>query len=107
MRYMTLTGAILLEILGTLLMSRSDGFTRLWPTLGTTVSYVLAFTLLAQTLRTMEVGIAYAIWAGAGTALVAAFGMAFLGESATAAKLLGLAMVIGGVVTLNLAGADH
>ena len=107
MRYVTLGGAILLEILGTLLMSRSDGFTRLWPTLGTTGCYVLAFTLLAQTLRTMEVGIAYAIWAGAGTALVAAFGMAFLGESATTAKVLGLLLVIGGVVLLNLAETSH
>ncbi|MEO3752892.1 multidrug efflux SMR transporter [Streptomyces sp. B6B3] len=107
MSYLMLGGAILLEILGTLLMSRSDGFTRLWPTLGTVGCYLLAFTLLAQTLRTMEVGIAYAIWAGAGTALVAAVGMAFLGEAATAPKVLGVALVVAGVAVLNLAGASH
>lgn len=105
MAYVTLAGAIVMEILGTTIMSRSDGFTRLWPTLGTIAAYALAFTLLAKTLTTMEVGIAYAIWAGAGTALIAAVGIVFLGETVTAAKLLGIALVIAGVLLLNLSGA--
>ncbi|CAL9562603.1 Multidrug transporter EmrE [Streptomyces sp. enrichment culture] len=105
MAYVLLAGAILFEIAGTTLMKFSDGFTKLWPTLGTLAGYAVAFTLLARVLKTIDVGIAYAIWAGAGTALIAAIGMLFLGESVTAAKVAGVALVIGGVTLLNLGGA--
>jgi small multidrug resistance pump len=105
MAYLMLSGAILLEILGTTLMARSDGFARLWFSLGTVASYLLAFVLLAQTLKSMEVGTAYAIWSGAGTAIIAAIGILFLGEAASAAKLLGVALVVAGVTVLNLGGA--
>jgi small multidrug resistance pump len=86
-------------------MTRTDGFTRPWPTAATLGLYVLSFTLLAQTLKSMDVSIAYAIWSGAGTAIIAAIGMAFLGETLTAAKILGVALVIAGVTILNLGGA--
>ncbi|WP_415954222.1 DMT family transporter [Streptomyces sp. KLOTTS4A1] len=105
MGYGLLAAAIAAEVAGTTAMKYSEGFTRLWPSLGTVLGYLLAFTLLAQTLKTMQVGTAYAIWAGIGTAAVAAIGMVFLGESTSAAKLLGIALVIGGVVLLNLGGA--
>ncbi len=105
MPYVLLAAAIAAEVAGTTAMKYSDGFTKLWPSLGTAVGYLLAFTLLAQTLKTMSVGTAYAIWAGVGTAAVAAIGMFFLGESANAVKLAGIALVIGGVVLLNLGGA--
>ncbi|SFS70885.1 small multidrug resistance pump [Streptomyces harbinensis] len=105
MAYLMLAGAILFEIAGTTLMKFSDGFTKLWPTLGTLAGYAVAFTLLAQVLKSMDVGVAYAVWAGAGTALIAAVGMVFLGESITAAKVAGVLLVIGGVVLLNLGGA--
>ncbi|CAM5667881.1 Multidrug efflux SMR transporter OS=Streptomyces rimosus subsp. rimosus (strain ATCC / DSM 40260/ JCM 4667 / NRRL 2234) OX=1265868 GN=SRIM_009465 PE=3 SV=1 [Streptomyces rimosus subsp. rimosus] len=86
-------------------MKYSDGFSRLWPSLGTALGYVVAFALLAKTLKTMDVGTAYAIWSGAGTAVVAAIGMVFLGEAATAARIIGVLLVIAGVVVLNLGGA--
>jgi small multidrug resistance pump len=86
-------------------MKYSDGFSRLLPSLGTAAGYLVAFALLAQTLRTMSVGTAYAIWAGVGTAVIAGIGMVFLGESASAVKLAGLGLVIAGVVVLNLGGA--
>ncbi|NGN65487.1 multidrug efflux SMR transporter [Streptomyces sp. A7024] len=105
MIYLTLGGAILAEVLGTTSMKYSDGFSRLWPSLGTALGYAVSFWLLAQTLKTLEVGTVYAIWSGAGTAVIAAIGMLFLGESATAAKFLGIALVIAGVAVLNLAGA--
>jgi len=105
MPYALLAAAIAAEVAGTTAMKYSDGFSRLWPSLGTVAGYLLAFTLLAQTLKTMSVGTAYAIWAGVGTAAVAAIGMVFLGETASAAKLAGIALVIGGVVLLNLGGA--
>jgi small multidrug resistance pump len=105
MPYVMLGGAILAEVLGTTSMKYSEGFSRLWPSLGTTAGYLIAFVLLAQTLKTMPVGTAYAIWAGIGTAAVAGIGMVFLGEAATAAKMIGLLLVIAGVVVLNLGGA--
>jgi small multidrug resistance pump len=106
MVYLTLAGAILSEILATTAMKYSDGFSKLWPSLGTAAGYLIAFALLAQTLRTMSVGTAYAIWAGAGTAVIAMIGIVFLGESASALKILGVLLVIAGVVVLNLAGAN-
>ncbi|MFG2831570.1 DMT family transporter [Streptomyces sp. NPDC048434] len=105
MVYVTLGAAILSEILATTAMKYSDGFSRLWPSLATAVGYLLAFALLAQTLKTMSVGTAYAIWSGAGTAVIAMIGMVFLGESASALKLFGVLLVIAGVVVLNLDGA--
>jgi len=105
MVYVTLAGAILAEVLGTTAMKYSVGFTRLWPSLGTVAGYVIAFVLLAQVLKSMSVGVAYAIWAGVGTAAIAAIGMIFVGEAVTAAKVLGVLLVIAGVVLLNLGGA--
>ncbi|MGH3433124.1 MAG: DMT family transporter [Thermocrispum sp.] len=107
MMYVALAGAILAEVLGTTAMKYSDGFTRLWPSLGTALGYAIAFVLLAQTLRVMAVGTAYAIWAGAGTAAIAAIGMVFIGEAVTAAKIIGILLVVAGVVVLNLGGAAH
>ncbi|MFE3886848.1 DMT family transporter [Streptomyces lydicus] len=105
MAYLTLAGAILSEVLATTAMKYSDGFSKLWPSLATALGYLLAFALLAQTLKSMSVGTAYAIWAGVGTALIAVIGMVFLGESTSAPKILGVLLVIAGVVVLNLDGA--
>ncbi|MFG2587150.1 DMT family transporter [Streptomyces sp. NPDC048438] len=105
MGYGMLAAAIAAEVAGTTAMKYSEGFTRLWPSLITVVGYVLAFALLAQTLKTLSIGTAYAIWAGAGTAAVAAIGILWMGESAGLVKLAGIALVVAGVVVLNLGGA--
>ncbi|MFI2782093.1 DMT family transporter [Streptomyces sp. ALB3] len=105
MGYGMLAAAIAAEVAGTTAMKYSEGFTRMWPSLITVVGYVLAFALLAQTLKTLSVGTAYAIWAGAGTAAVAAIGILWMGESAGLVKLAGIALIIAGVVVLNLGGA--
>lgn len=105
MGYGLLAAAIAAEVAGTTAMKYSEGFSKLWPSLGTVAGYLIAFTLLAQTLKVMQVGTAYAIWAGVGTAVVAAIGILFLGESAGLAKLAGIVFVILGVVLLNLGGA--
>jgi small multidrug resistance pump len=105
MGYGLLAGAIAAEVAGTTAMKYSDGFSRLWPSLGTVAGYLIAFALLARTLKVMQVGTAYAIWAGVGTAAVAAIGVLFLDEPAGPAKLAGIAFVILGVVLLNLGGA--
>jgi small multidrug resistance pump len=104
MGYGLLAAAIAAEVAGTTAMKYSEGFTRLWPSLLTVAGYVLAFSLLAQTLKTMSVGTAYAIWAGVGTAAIAAIGMIFLGESTSLVRITGIALVIVGVVVLNMGG---
>ncbi|MFD8969994.1 DMT family transporter [Streptomyces sp. NPDC059568] len=105
MGYGLLAAAIAAEVAGTTAMKYSEGFTRLWPSLITVAGYLLAFTLLAQTLKTLSVGTAYAIWSGAGTAAIAVIGMVFMNESVNAARLAGIALVIVGVLVLNLGGA--
>lgn len=67
--------------------------------------YLASFVLLAVVLRSIEVGTTYAIWAGAGTALVATIGIVALGEAVSAAKLASLGLIVVGVIGLNLAGA--
>ncbi|RDG35600.1 DMT family transporter [Streptomyces corynorhini] len=105
MGYGLLAAAIAAEVAGTTAMKYSEGFTRLWPSLLTAAGYLLAFGLLAKTLKTLSVGTAYAIWAGSGTALIAVIGMVFMNESADPVKLAGIGLVIAGVVVLNLGGA--
>ncbi|MFE3523781.1 DMT family transporter [Streptomyces sp. NPDC059161] len=107
MPYVLLGCAIGSEIIATSALKYSEGFTRLWPSLVTAAGYLFAFYLLSLTLKSLSVGTAYAIWSGVGTAVIAAVGMVFMGEAMTAAKLAGIALVIGGVVLLNLGGASH
>lgn len=105
MAYVLLAAAIVSEVAGTTALKFSNGFTRLWPSLGTAAGYLLSFYLLALVLKTVPVGTAYAIWSAAGTALIAAIGILFLDESASLVRLAGIALVIAGVVILNLADA--
>ncbi|MFF8446457.1 DMT family transporter [Streptomyces leeuwenhoekii] len=105
MGYLLLAGAIAAEVAGTTAMKYSEGFSRLWPSLLTLLGYVISFGLLAQTLKTLSVGTAYAIWSGVGTAAVATIGIVFLGEAMTLARAAGIALIIVGVVVLNLGGA--
>jgi small multidrug resistance pump len=105
MGYLLLAGAIAAEVAGTTAMKYSEGFSRLVPSLLTALGYLISFTLLAQTLKTLSVGTAYAIWSGVGTAAIATIGVAFMGEGMTATKAAGIALIIIGVVVLNLGGA--
>jgi len=100
-----LTLAIALEVAGTSLLPRTQGFRRLRPTLATLGLYAVAIYLLSLVLRSLDVGIMYALWAGLGTAAVAAIGMVFLGERTSVAKVVGIGLVVAGVVVLNLGGA--
>jgi small multidrug resistance pump len=105
MPYVLLAVAILAEVAGTTSLKFSEGFSKLWPSLGTLAGYGLSFYLLSLVLKSVPVGTAYAIWSAAGTALIATIGILFLNESATLPRLLGIALVIVGVVILNLADA--
>ncbi|WP_181794305.1 multidrug efflux SMR transporter [Streptomyces sp. WELS2] len=107
MGYLLLAGAIAAEVTATTAMKYSEGFSRLGPSLVTAVGYVVSFALLARTLKTVQIGTAYAIWSGAGTAAIAVLGLLLFGEGLTAAKAGGILLIIAGVVVLNLGGAAH
>jgi len=98
--------AIALELSGTICLKLSHGFSRLLPSIGVVCFYIGSFALMAQSLKTLEVGIVYAIWAGVGTALIAVVGVLAFGESVTAFKILGLLMIIGGTFLLRMASAQ-
>lgn len=105
MPWLMLAGAIAAEVVATTSLKLSVGFTRLVPSIIVVVGYVAAVLLLSQALvRGMQVGVAYAIWAAAGVALVALIGTLFLGESMTWIQVGGLALVIAGVMALELGG---
>ncbi len=101
--------AIVSEVIGTSFLKSTEGFTRLLPSLVVAVSYGLAFYFLSATLRTMPVGIAYAVWSGVGVALIALVGWLFLGQALDAPALLGIGLIVAGVVVLNVfsSGVRH
>ncbi|QMU67842.1 multidrug efflux SMR transporter [Streptacidiphilus sp. P02-A3a] len=105
--YLFLALAISSEICATVSMKFSEGFTRLLPSIVVVLGYVFSFVMLSQALKHISVSTAYAIWSGAGTAVVAAIGFTFLGEGMNALKLVGILLIIAGVVALNLGGASH
>ncbi|MGW0511417.1 DMT family transporter [Streptomyces olivaceoviridis] len=107
MGYLLLSGAIAAEVAATTATKYSEGFSRLWPSLVTAVGYVVSFALLARTLKTVQIGTAYAIWSGVGTATIAVLGLLLFGEGLSATKVAGIVLIIGGVVVLNLGGATH
>jgi small multidrug resistance pump len=103
--WLYLAGAIACEIAATTMMKLSESLTRWVYVPPMLVLYVLALVGLALALRTIEVGVAYAVWAGAGTLVVAVIGIAFFRESASLLKLVSIALVVAGVVGLHLADA--
>lgn len=107
MAYVFLVLAIAAEVAGTSLLKATEGFTRLWPTVGTLSAYAVAFALLAQAVKEIPVGVAYALWSGLGTAAIVAVGAVFLHEPLSAVKVSGIGLVVAGVVVLNLGGATH
>lgn len=94
--------AILAEVLATSALKAADGFTRPLPSLAVVAGYGTAFYLLSLTLRAIPVGIAYAIWSGVGTALIALLGWALFGQVLDGAALLGLVLIVAGVLVIQL-----
>ncbi|HEX3921291.1 MAG TPA: multidrug efflux SMR transporter [Streptosporangiaceae bacterium] len=85
----------------------SHGLTRLWPTVGFGVCALISFGLLTLALRELAVGPAYAVWTGIGAAGAAAVGMIFMGDGVSTMKLTSIALVLAGVIGLNLSGVSH
>ncbi|WP_395693083.1 DMT family transporter [Nocardioides sp.] len=99
--------AIAVEVVATALLPKADGFTNaLWSAVVLS-GYAVAIWLLTVVVRTMPVSVAYAIWSGVGTALVAVVGYLFLGEQLGWVKIVSLSMIVAGVVGLNLVGTAH
>ncbi|MEV0584624.1 multidrug efflux SMR transporter [Nonomuraea sp. NPDC050310] len=104
MAWLLLALAITTEVLATTALKLSDGLTNWWSA-AVAAGYLASFVLLAQVLKLqLGIGTAYAVWSGAGTAAIAVIGAVFLGETLSAAKIAGIALIIAGVVVLNLAG---
>lgn len=97
--------AILTEVAGTTLMKISQSLTKLIPTVLMFVLYGISFVFMAMALKKIEVGTAYAIWSGLGTALIATIGIIAFRESINLPKMIGLVLIIGGVVLLNIEAA--
>jgi len=94
--------AICAEVVATSALKESEGFTKLVPSVVVVVGYGLAFYCLSIALRSIPVGIAYAVWAGVGIALVAAVGWVVYGQKLDAWALLGIGLILSGVMVLNL-----
>ncbi|WP_421862298.1 DMT family transporter [Motiliproteus sp.] len=105
--WLALAGAIILEVSGTISMKLSDGFTKLVPSVLIFVFYAASFAILTLALKKIDIGIAYAIWAGVGTALIAVIGVLYFKEPYSIMKVFSIFLIIAGVVGLNLSGLKH
>lgn len=94
--------AIVAEVIATSFLKSAEGFTRLWPSVIVVVGYATAFLCLSLTLRTIPTGIAYAIWSGAGIVLVSTIAWIFMGQKLDVAAIVGMALIIAGVLVINL-----
>ncbi len=94
--------AIVAEVVATSSLKASAGFTKLWPSLAVIAGYGIAFYFLALTLKTIPVGVAYAIWAGLGIVLISLVGWLVFQQKLDPAGMLGMSLIIAGVVVLNV-----
>ena len=102
MNWLYLAIAILSEVIATSALKSADGFSRLGPSLLVVIGYASAFYFLSLTLRSIPLGIAYAIWSGVGVALVSIIGWIIYHQTLNAAALTGIALIVAGVVILSL-----
>ena len=102
MHWALLITAIVLEVAGTTCMKFSDGFTRTLPSVLIFVFYGLSFTAFTFALKKLDLSLSYAIWAGAGTALIAAIGVIWFKEPLTALKVGSIVIIVIGIVGLNM-----
>jgi small multidrug resistance pump len=99
--YAALVIAIVFEVIGTTFLKQTEQFTRLWPTLISLASYAAAFYLLSIALKTLPVGIAYAIWSGLGIVLVSIIGWVVFRQALDLPAIIGLGFIIAGIIIVN------
>jgi len=104
MGWLYLLLAIATEVVGTVALRSVDGVSRFVPIAVVVVGYGLSFVFLAATLRQLDLGLTYAVWAGLGTAAIAVIGTLAFGESMTPLKLVSLVLIVAGVAGINAAG---
>ncbi|WP_374252585.1 multidrug efflux SMR transporter [Xanthobacter sp.] len=102
MSYVYLLIAIVAEVIATSALKQAEGFTKFGPSVIVVVGYCIAFFCLSLTLRTLPVGIAYAIWSGVGIVLVTGFAWIYYGQKLDLPALIGLGLIIAGVIVINL-----
>ncbi|WP_371822370.1 SMR family transporter [Paracoccus sp. C2R09] len=102
MPYLALGAAIVLEVIGTSLLQKSEQFSRILPTMGMAVCYLISFYLLSVSLKVLPLGVAYAIWSALGVALVAMIGLLVFGQRLDLPAILGLGLIVAGVIVINL-----
>ncbi len=100
--WLFLSLAILSETIATLALKSSEGFSRPWPSILVVIGYGLAFYFLAQTLRTIPIGVAYAIWSGVGIVLIALVNYFVFGQKLDTPALLGIGLIVSGIVVMNV-----
>lgn len=103
MNWFILVVAGLFEIGWAIGLKYTEGFTRLWPTVGTVLSMLISIGLLGIAMKSLPVGTAYAVWVGVGAVGTAVLGIFLLGESANPLRLLSLGLIVAGIVGLKLA----
>ncbi|ORF36580.1 SMR family transporter [Snodgrassella alvi] len=101
-QWIFLSIAILAEIFATSMLKLSNGFTRLMPSICSILGYIISFYSLAQTLKTMPVGIAYAVWSGVGIVCVSIIAWIKFGQKLDMPAIIGIGLVLAGVIVINL-----
>lgn len=100
--YLTLAIAIVAEVIATSALKASEGFTKFVPSAVVAVGYGVAFYFLSLTLKTMPVGVAYAVWSGVGIILISVIGWVFYGQKLDLMAVIGLSLIIAGVLVVNM-----
>ena len=103
--YLALVLAIAFETIGTSALNASQQFTRIWPSALVVLAYAASFWFMAVALRTMPVGIVYAIWSGLGIVFIAAIGYVVFGQRLDLPALLGLGLILAGILVIHLFSA--
>lgn len=102
MKWLLLCGAILAEVIATTALKSSEGFTRLVPSTLTVTGYCVAFYLLSLTLKTIPVGLAYAVWSGVGIVLISLIAWIFYDQKLDAPAIVGMGLIVLGVLVIQI-----
>ncbi|MFZ6820607.1 quaternary ammonium compound efflux SMR transporter SugE [Undibacterium sp. Ji22W] len=102
MNWLMLVCAGLFEIVWAIGLKYTDGFTRLWPSVGTALAMLISVSLLGLAMKSLPVGTAYAVWVGVGAIGTAILGIVLFGEALNAARVLSLLLILGGIIGLKL-----
>lgn len=104
MQYIFLGGAIILELTATTLLKYSDGFTKLFPTIGSIMIYIACFFCLSKALKSINLGVAYATWCAGGIVITCIISALLFGEKLNAIGIIAILLIVAGCVMLNLFG---